>query len=286
MSRENQRRDGRRPEDENQNESQNESVNESQLDALNEELLHDHEAASIIEAVVAGLDTASIDSASPTENGWESLRAKLAVDFEKPTAGGSDERSDAMQLTAGHGTGERLGRSGQTQVHETGAPTPASSSNASRWLVAMALVAAVVVAGSWGALKAGEAAKLRDDQRILAYWMSNPDMRMVALAEPGSGLEGPGDPVGDQAEKQAATGNARLGIICFLPDGRALLLQPNRAPRGASFVVMGGDAGGTKELARGRSNMLLFDAGGVQSVEVVLARSSDDTEVVARATFN
>src|SRR5690606_24836294 len=96
-------------------------------------------------------------------------------------------------------------------------------------------------------LKAAEAAKLRDDQRILAYWMANPDMRLVALSAPGS---------------TSRAGPARLGVVCVLPDGRALLLQPTAAPRGATYLVTGQGPTGTTELARGRSNMLQFDASG------------------------
>jgi len=133
--------------------------------------------------------------------------------------------------------------------------------------VATLALAALAVVGTWGYLRGAEAARLRDDQRILAYWMSNPEMRLTAL-EPAAGVP-----------------TARLGVLCVLPDGRALVLQPSPAERGSTYVVVGWGAGGLRELARGRENMLQFDVTDVEVVEL-RAERGDDVQTLALARLN
>lgn len=248
---------------------------ERELDAINQLLAEEPELAPAFEAMVASLDEARV-----TAEGWEALRARLDGEGSATARGGAAASSAAM-TGADRASAQRDGapdRPGMRPARGDGGPLltgagaatqdrpPPRSAPSVRWAVGLALVAAVVVAGSWASLQAGEAARLRDDQRILAYWMANPAMQLVALDDPGPG----------------PTASARLGIVCLLPDGRALLLQPSGAPRGATYVVTGDGPGGSRELARGRGNMLQFDASGVDSVEVSLARGADST-VVAQA---
>ncbi len=130
-----------------------------------------------------------------------------------------------------------------------------------------ACVAVVGAVGAWGLMQRTEAARLRDDQRILAYWMSNPQMVMTAL------------------EPAADVPATRLGVLCVLPDGRALVLQPNRAERGTTYVVVGWGDAGLRELARGPENMLQFDVSGVDVVELRTQRG-EQTQTLAVARLD
>lgn len=234
---------------------------ERELDAINQLLEEEPELSPAAEALVASLDEAALPA-----GGWEALRAKLdASPGHREVGRRPAEQSDPASVPAAEPDDPW-----QTDFRAAPPAQVGRAQVATRWVVGLVLVAAVVVAGSWGVLKAGEAAKLRDDQRILAYWMANPNMQLVAVGEPGAAVE---------------AGNARLGVVCVLPDGRALLLQPSGAPRGATYVVRERGPGGSQELARGRGNLIQFDASGVAAVEIVLARG-DDTEVVGMAAFN
>lgn len=225
---------------------------EHEADAVSELLREDPSLASATEALVADLDAEALP-----EGGWANLRARLSARVGGTATGETPAAGSPLAGGAGGGSAP------PPQV----ARSPVSSLS---WAVGLVLAAAVVVAGSWGALKAGEAAQLRDDQRILAYWMANPEMRLISL-------RGPGDTAG---------ASSRLGILCVLPDGRALLLQPNAAPRGSTYVVVGGSDAGSRELVRGRGNMLEFNATGLQEIEVVLARGDNAGEIVAHASLD
>ncbi len=135
------------------------------------------------------------------------------------------------------------------------------------WAAVATVVLVVAGLGVWGVQQATESARLRDDQRILAYWMGNPDMRLTAL------------------QPAAEATDARLGVLCVLPDGRALILQPNPAGRGQTYVVVGRGAGGVRELARGDQNMIQFDVTGVDVVELRIEEGGA-TNTLARATVN
>lgn len=239
-----------------------------ELDAINQLIAEDRELAPALEAVVGALGEDELPA-----GGFEALRARLGA---QEAAGdsaarevGRESRAAAVESNSAweRGAGAAAGRAEGSAPRRP--PTSSRAANGARWAVGLVLVAAVVTAGSWASLKAGEAAKLRDDQRILAYWMANPEMRLVSLDDP--------------ARPETAT--ARLGIVCVLPDGRALLLQPAAAPRGATYLVVGDGPSGSRELARGRDNLLQFDAGGVSSVEVVLASGQERT-VIAQAQLN
>ena len=192
--------------------------------------------------------------------------APLRADAPNPIEYGGPEV--AAQQVEDVGAGPVLGRSGRVSSEDaphTLGPPPTQWSG---FALALAATAFLVVAGLgvWGVQHATEAARLRDDQRILAYWMGNPDMRMVNL-QPASG-----------------SGDARMGVLCVLPDGRALVLQPNPAGRGETFVVVGRGQDGVRELARGDANMIQFDASGVETVELRLTHGNA-TETLAFASL-
>lgn len=243
----------------------------AERDAITEALSDEPELAPVFEALAASL----AEEGLPV-GGWEALQSRLAADDAAGQAVGAATPPVAGAPDAGRGMPPgRAAASSEPWDRYPAAATkravPGRGGEAGRWLVAAVLAAAVVVAGSWGSLKAGEAAELRDDQRILAYWMANPEMRLIALSAPGG---------------QAGEGRPRLGVVCILPDGRGLLLQPSAAPRGATFVVTGEGPDGAEELARGRGNMLQFDAGGVSSVEVALAGRNGIVEPLAEAVLD
>lgn len=213
----------------------------------NEQLLEGRDAA-----LAAELFTASLEPAELPAGGWERLRAAtVGLGGEEPQAG------------------PLVGRAGRLPAEEnevTYAPPPRPWS-AFAWAAAATVVLVVAGLGVWGVQQASESARLRDDQRILAYWMGNPEMRLTAL-----------QPTGEAADP-------RLGVLCVLPDGRALILQPNPAGRGQTYVVVGRGSTGVRELARGDQNMIQFDVSGVDVVELRL-EDGQSTSTLARATVN
>src|SRR5690606_25952672 len=114
-----------------------------------------------------------------------------------------------------------------------------------------------------------------DEQRVLSYWMANPDLRMVSLQE-----------VGSSAAAEPSSQSGRLGVVCILPDGRALLLQPFPAGRGESFVVVGRGSGQDVDLAVGAGNVIRFDLEGAESVVVMVARADGERVPIAWADVN
>ncbi|HEX7040254.1 MAG TPA: hypothetical protein VF202_09090 [Trueperaceae bacterium] len=199
----------------------------------------------------AGDDRAATPVEEPFAGRAGALATEVLVSTLTPSelpAGGWDRLSRAVaDEVAGEAAAPGTGGAGTI---EAAYPPPA----ARRPLAYLAALAVAVVAlgsvGAWGLVQRSEAARLRDDQRILAYWMSNPEMEMTVL------------------EPAADVPSARLGVLCRLPDGRALVLQPNRAEPGTTYVVVGWGAAGLRELARGPENMLQFDVSGVDVVEL------------------
>ena len=191
----------------------------------------------------------------------EVLTASLSPD-ELPAGGWDRLRSAATaSRTAGTTASGGLPRPARAVAGDADLPpyvAPPPPRRTYGFLVALTIAAlALGGVGVWGYQRGAEAARLRDDQRILAYWMSNPDMRLTPL-----------QPAGDV---QAG----RLGVLCALPDGRALVLQPNPAEPGTTYVVVGWGDGGLRELARGRTNMLQFDVGGIDVVELRAERGQE-----------
>lgn len=219
---------------------------EDQLEP-NEHLLEGRDAALAAEVLTASLEPAELPA-----GGWERLRAATA----------SSKGVEPQE-------GPQVGRAGRLPAEESGvtyAPPPRPWS-AFGWAAAATVVLVVAGLGVWGVQQASESARLRDDQRILAYWMGNPDMRLTTL-----------QPAGDATDP-------RLGVLCVLPDGRALILQPNPAGRGQTYVVVGRGSTGVRELARGDQNMIQFDVSGVDVVELRL-EDGGEVSTLARATVN
>ncbi len=213
----------------------------------NEPWLEDADAA-----VAAEVMTSSLEPAELPAGGWERLQAALAtpvaVDEPEEPAVGRDGRGPAAAAPA--------------------ADLPYRRSwPGFAWAAAAAVILVVAGLSVWGVQQAAESARLRDDQRILAYWMGNPEMRLAAL-----------QPTGEAADM-------RMGVLCMLPDGRALMLQPTPAGRGSTYVVMGRGPSGTRELARGPENIMQFDITGVDVVELRLEAGGEVT-TLARATVD
>ena len=146
------------------------------------------------------------------------------------------------------------------------------------WLSAAAVAAVVIGLGTWGLIQTGERARLSDEQRILAYWMANPDLRMVSLQAIGTAA-----PAGEAGQ------SGRLGVVCILPDGRALLLQPTPAGRGKSYVVVGSTAdpeAAQTVLGSGAGNVIRFELAGAERVVVLLASADGERVPIAWAGVN
>lgn len=127
--------------------------------------------------------------------------------------------------------------------------------------------------GVWGWQGNRTAQQLANEQRIIAYWMRNPDLRILSLAGVGPGL-----PAADATRAELAP-----GVVCVLPDGRAMLLQPYAAPRGSRYVLYGVASGERVQLGSTEQRFLLFDTAELDGVELALEGRRD--EVVARVAF-
>lgn len=138
--------------------------------------------------------------------------------------------------------------------------------NAAAGLLVVALVA---LTGAFAAIQASQVATVREEQRVLAYWMANPDMTLIALEEPLGADAAWSDDAWTGSEDAGRSADAgRHGVVCLLPDGRGLILRPGPAPDGGVYQVVGDGSSGETELARGGGNVLLFDAAGIERVEI------------------
>jgi len=228
-------------------------------DVLAEVTRDEPELTVALEAVPAALDPVEVPAGA-----WGRLSAALAARDEAVTG------SPAPLEGASIASGPRA-----TPTPGAGARPGWNWSHPFTWLTAAVVAGVVLGLGTWGALQAGARARLVDEQRVLSYWMAHPDLKMVALQE-----------VGASAGGDAATPSGRMGVVCILPDGRALLLQPSPAGRGQSYVVVGrgASAGGTeRDLAVGRGNVIRFDLQGAERVIVMLAGSDGQRETIAWA---
>ncbi len=160
---------------------------------------------------------------------------------------------------------------------------------ARRFAAVSAVVAVLTVVaglGAFAALQSASVGSLVREQRVLAVWMSDPDMRLVALRAPASGVPASLAQTPDGWDDEDYDPSLRLGILCVLPDGRALIFQPERAPRGSTYVVLGQGPAGEVELARGSGNLLRFMASDIASVRVRLLTASGESLPVAWAVVN
>jgi len=222
----------------------------------------------------------------------------LAIDLEpaSPPPGGLERLlGEARSTNDDTAEGVPPPRRTKPMASASSAP-PRHPRRASAWVAATLVVALVALAGAFATLQAGAVAKVREEQRVLAYWMGNPGMTLVSLEAPpgtddgaweggggGDGGGGGGSDVGGGGGGDvggavggdgggggavAADPTGRLGVVCLLPDGRGLVLRPSPAPDGAWYQVVGTGPEGDVELARGAGNLLTFDATGVERVEV------------------
>ena len=226
------------------------------VDVFAEIVRGEPELAAALEAVPAALEPAALP-----DGAWERLAASLAVpsagDRERGAVDGADDRPGAPRSsTAG------------------GRPWRFDSAHPLSWLAAAVIVGAVVGLGTWGTLQSAAKARVVEEQRVLAYWMANPELRMVALREVGTATSAEQEPSG------------RLGVVCILPDGRALLLQPAPAGRGSSYVVVSRGADGDNDLGSGASNVIRFDLADAERVVVMLEGRDGERVPVAWADVN
>jgi anti-sigma-K factor RskA len=155
--------------------------------------------------------------------------------------------------------------------------TGSATASRSRFrLLGAALAASLVLLtaiGAWGIQERQAHTQLANEQRIIAYWMRSPELRILSL-----------DGVGPGAAPSTET-RAEIppGVVCILPDGRAMLLQPYAAPRGSRYVLYGVGPDGRMELGATDERFLLFDAAELTGVELVLEGRRD--ELVAEARF-
>ena len=220
-------------------------------------VLHDDPGlAGALEALPAALEPAALP-----DGAWDRLAASLAGPM-------ASSRERGTVTAAEDRPGEARGRSARGRAWRFDSAHPLS------WLAAAVIAGAVVGLGTWGTLQAGARARVVEEQRVLAYWMANPDLRMVAL----NAVTGAGPAVEDTP--------GRLGVVCILPDGRALLLQPAPAERGSSYVVVSRGDDGDTDLGGGRSNVIRFDLAGAERVVVMRESRGGERVPVAWADVN
>lgn len=123
----------------------------------------------------------------------------------------------------------------------------------------------------WGTVQYRTAALHLHEQAVVAYWMRVPGMKVVPL----QAVDG-------------APGVVHPGVVCLLPDGRAMVLQPHPAPADGDYVLYGltGDSAGGGErvpLGQTRGTLIEFHADGLQAVELALPGPAGG--VVARAAL-
>lgn len=182
---------------------------------------------------------------TPDAAAWERLRARLHGEgagresspsgAKRPPRGAQRSPRDAPRSPRGIPTGRR--------------PL--------RWALVASLLL-LLAAGGWGWQRSREVARLQREQRVVAYWMRNPDMRLTRL-EP--------------------AGELRAGVLCLLPDGRAMVLQPDPAPRGARWVLYGLTASGRQQIASTPGRLLLFRTDELTGVELVQASAEEQVTV-------
>jgi hypothetical protein len=130
--------------------------------------------------------------------------------------------------------------------------------------VALAIALALLVGtAGWGALQQRRADLAAHEEAVIAYWMRDPELKIVPLE---------------------AVRGGHPGVACVLPDGRAMVLQPHAPGAGRSYVLYGLTGTGRVELGRTRGRLLLFRADGLKGVELAVGGPSGG--VVARADLN
>ncbi len=240
------------------------------------------EAAEVLPALVA-----SLPEERPPASAWERIAAAVAAEPRRPAATQSPSAPGKAAGTAA--ALERPGpprAPGAAQGWQRWRMRPPVALVTARRVAAVSLLAVVAALGAFAALQAASVGSLTSEQRVLAVWMSDPDMHLVALRAPASGVPAALAQVPDGWDDEDYDPSLRLGVVCVLPDGRALVFQPERAPRGTTYVVLGQGPAGEVELARGRGNLLRFQAVDITSLRVRLLTRSGESLPVAWAVLN
>ena len=209
---------------------------------------------------------------------WQNVLFSLPESFE-PAPVDASEWHRLQKAT--FGVGRNVASRGRNDVQPSRSPRAVRQGNPPpAWLrppwsgaLLAACVALVLALGGWGWLTAQERTRLADEQRIIAYWMRHPDLAIQSLQGVGPGAVAAG------AERPEIS----PGVVCVLPDGRAMVLQPYAPPRGTRYVVIGMRDGQRVELASSRQRLLLFDASGLSNVDLTL--DGRRSETIATATF-
>ncbi len=232
-------------------------------DALAAELAADPALRHRLEALRRALFALpeALTHETPDAAAWERLRARLHDEAAAP--GTTAPGTTAPGTTAPGATVGGATARGATPPAARRAPRAGPAGRRPlRWALAASLVL-LLAAGGWGWQRAREVARLQHEQRVVAYWMRNPDMKLTRL-EP--------------------AGELRAGVLCLLPDGRAMVLQPDPAPRGARWVLYGLTASGREQIASAPGRLLLFRTDELTGVELVQA-SAEERITVAVATL-
>ncbi|MEJ2289290.1 MAG: hypothetical protein P8Y02_11765, partial [Deinococcales bacterium] len=145
-----------------------------------------------------------------TPEAWETLLARVRSEPAVPAAS-EDPHAAATRAPA-------------PPRAPTGAAGSARPQRGSPGLAVALAIALALLAGTagWGALEHRRASLSAHEEAVVAYWMRYPGLRIVSL-----------DPVGD----------AHAGVVCVLPDGRAMALQPHAPSAGRSYVLYGVSGG-------------------------------------------
>lgn len=209
------------------------------------------------------------------EGAWDGLHAKLArrAGNDGPPAPSTAPHAAASAASGAPAASES--DAGEPLDAEPGATT-GSKRRPRLPVMALALAASVTLlaaVGAWGIRAEQDRAELANEQRIISYWMRNPELRIVSL----QGI-GPGAVVAEGTPAEVPP-----GIVCVLPDGRAMMLQPYAAPNGTRYVLYAVGPEGRTELGTTRDRFLLFDAADVRGVQLEVEGRLD--AVVAEATF-
>lgn len=200
----------------------------------------------------------ALDPATPAPGAWELLRARLHADGTDRTAATASPKP----APAGDRTGPDALVAAARAPAARARPRPVRTLS----LALAALAAVVALTALWGVVQLRRATLQAHEQAVVAYWMRVPGMQVVplqAVTEQGWSL--------------------RPGVVCVLPDGRAMVLQPHPAPTGRDYVLFGMTGTGRVELGSTRGTLIEFHAGGLQGVE--LAIPGPGGGVVAKASL-
>lgn len=242
------------------------------LYALPEELDPEPAPAAVWERIRAGARALSLanDRTDPSRSALAAPGAPPAPDA--PVAGGAPRTgADAAAVES---------RQSEQRACEPITPVPEPGRRRRpirvRWMVGLgAALAAVLLAAtsSWALHATRQSHRLAREEQIIAYWMRNPDLRILQL-QPVAGGEIP---------NWTGTIEVSAGIVCVLPDGRAMMLQPSPPPAGTRYVLYGDTSRGRVELGETRQRFLLFDGHALSGVALTVEGRRNGT--VAQVRF-